>query len=950
MLSRYLNGDYMKRLYKYYPEDFKELPVKVIHMDLIFDVYDTYTNVKSRLKVKSLDKSLFKLELNAKNLEIVSISVDKFETDYAYDKDENKIIINFKNAVPPKTEIIINTETVCRPTKNILEGLYYDETPKGAPPQQITQCQQWGFQRLVPCFDDMMAKCTYTTTIIADERYTNLITNGDVSEERHSIGGGRDKIKYDNVITPMAPYLFFLGVGTYNTFKREFEYPDGHKFTLELLVPPNSKKEIAEKSLDVLYNSIMWTYLFTGPNQYDNLDLREKIMELIHERENLKEKGNFGKLDLIRKELSELNKQIIPGYKYTGTVYREIGMQNSDFGGMENVGNTTISTNRIMPFDDMTDNGFEYMVAVKVHEYYHNLNGSEVTGRDPFQIWLNEAVTVIIEKKYLEYIFGKDYARLKTVLTLLAPSNGTFASDQGSSVMPILPDGFNDPNELITGVTYVKAPEFVRMIETLMGKENFVKALDLYHRRFSHGNASTEDWIKAMEEVSGMEFSNMSKAWLKQTGFPTVKISPLYNSEKKILEVNVKQITPKDSIYWEFPLKIAVVDTEGNDIVETIKRISGQETKIVFENIPKSHFLSLNRDYSFYGKIDTEISNDDLIIQVRKDKNLIAKFVAFYKLFDREKMKLMENPELEPTEDLIDLYYELLSNELLMEQAGGQFVTLFESVDDKKYAHHYTKLYETKIKIMKAIAQKYKNGLLDIYNKYNVPISNTNYIDTKRTEIKRRQIKNIALTLLSTLDTEDIHLIIKKQLDKSDSATDKLTAFSAYLNSNAKDKMDILKRIEEISKKNLVSWESFLGIIASNSSDDAVEIIKRIEASDSFRIEQSNDQRALYVQFAHNRKKSLETEEGRDFLKDALIKISDINEFTTVNAIKVFGNIDDMEEKYQIALIKVLVDIMSNLTLEKTPSVYNTARRLLIGAPKATQMYKEVYGDIKFIA
>ena len=598
----------MRRLFKYYPEDFKDLPIKVIHMDLIFDVYDTYTNVKSKLRIKSLNSPLSKLELNAKNLEVLSVFVENYEAKYEYTADENKIIITFNKSVPPKTEFVINTETICRPTKNILEGLYYDETPPGAPPQQITQCQQWGFQRLVPCFDDMLAKCTYTTTIIADERYTNLITNGDIVEERNSVGGGRDKIKYANIITPMAPYLFFLGVGTYSTYKREVEYPDGHTFILELLVPPQSKKEIAEKALDVLHNCVIWIYLFTGPNQYDNLAIRNEMMLLIEEREKLKIEESSEKLQLVRKKLFELNNKIISGYKYTGTVYREIGMQNSDFGGMENVGNTTISTNRIMPFNDMTDNGFEYMVSVKVHEYYHNLNGSEVTGKDPFQIWLNEAVTVIIEKQYHEFLFGNDYGRLKTVLTLLAPSSGTFASDQGSSVMPILPDGFNDPNELITGVTYVKAPEFVQMIETFMGKEKFVKGLDLYHKRFSHGNATTEDWIKAMEEVSGMNFAKMSKQWLKQTGFPIVDIKSRYDNKMKTLTLELKQLIPKEGVYWTFPLKIAVVDQKGNEIVETVKTIDSPEASIVFENIPESHFLSLNRDYSFYGKINFEIS------------------------------------------------------------------------------------------------------------------------------------------------------------------------------------------------------------------------------------------------------------------------------------------------------------------------------------------------------
>ncbi len=131
-----------------------------------------------------------------------------------------------------------------------------------------------------------------------------------------------------------------------------------------------------------------------------------------------------------------------------------------------------------MPFPQITDPAFEYMIRVKVHEYYHNQNGSEVTGRSPFEIWLNEAVTVHIEEQYHAFLFGEDYQRLQRVLDLLAPASGTFALDSGAASMPIIPpDGFNDPpNDLITSVTYVKSPpEYVRMVESLTGKDTFVR-------------------------------------------------------------------------------------------------------------------------------------------------------------------------------------------------------------------------------------------------------------------------------------------------------------------------------------------------------------------------------------------------------------------------------------------------------------------------------------------
>ncbi|NYT07291.1 MAG: DUF3458 domain-containing protein, partial [Methanomicrobiales archaeon] len=487
------------RLFRYYPEDFGELTIKVIHMDLVFDIYDQYTRTTALLSAEVLDTPIRELVLNAHDLEILAVSCDAAAVHVDYQHDRNLLVLSFDRDLPAHSRFSVRTETVCRPSDHILEGLYYDRTPDGAPPTMISQCQQWGFQRIVPCIDDMTAKCTYITTIIADERYTSILSNGDVSIHRHPAGPGRVSITYNNTVTPMAPYLFFLCVGTYDTFTRELEYPDGLRFGLELLVPPGSDPGVADYALQVLADAILWVYLFTGPGSYDRIREKEEIQYLIRERDRLKgTNGDPEKLGEIRKRLRDLAAGITPGYQYTGTVYREIGMQNSDFGGMENVGNTTIAMNRIMPYSQMTDPAFEYMVRVKVHEFYHNLNGSEVTGKTPFELWLNEAVTAFMENACHARFFGEEYSRLETVLGLFAPSTGTFALDAGAVSLPIEPDGFNDPNDLITGITYVKAAEFVRMIETLMGKEQFVRGLDLYHTRYRHGNATWQQWIAAM--------------------------------------------------------------------------------------------------------------------------------------------------------------------------------------------------------------------------------------------------------------------------------------------------------------------------------------------------------------------------------------------------------------------------------------------------------------------
>ncbi|WP_342305057.1 M1 family metallopeptidase [Methanolobus sp. ZRKC5] len=946
----------MERIYKYYPEDFGELTVKVVHMDLLFDMFADHTKVTSHLKVRTLDNPINELELNCKKLEILSVSCIEYEIGYEYREKDDILLIKFNQLVPENTDIVINTQTICRPTKNILEGLYYDETPAGAPPQQITQCQQWGFQRIVPCIDDMVAKCTYTTTIIADERYTNLISNGDIIEARHSIGNGRDQIVYDNSITPMAPYLFFLGVGTYDTFKKEFEYPDGHTFDLELLVPPGSDSLIAQKSLDVLYDSIMWIHLFTGPEQYAQSEERREIMDLVMERDLLKNGGKGAdeqnqKIRTIRDELKKAVGLIQTGYKYTGTVYREIGMQNSNFGGMENVGNTTISTNRIMPFPQMTDNAFEYMMRVKVHEFYHNLNGSEVTGKSPFEIWLNEAVTVHIEKMYHAYHFGEEYSRLDEVLGFLAPGAGTFALDTGAASMPIIPDGFNDPDDLISAVTYVKSPEFVLMIEKLMGKATFARALNVYHARYKHSNASSWDWIEVMEEVSGLDFKEMAKIWLKQTQFPLVHVKSSYDENERTFTLFLEQEVPVDGKFWEFPFCVALVDKEGNDLAEVMELMKGKEKKIVINDVDKPAFSSLNRRYSFFGKVIHDVDIDELILQTKMDQDLINRFIAFYKIVDIEKMKLIEDSNHATSKEFTDLYHELIQDYDLMKEAGAQFLTIFESVEDEILAHRYSLLYEVKQKLFKAIASGHVDSLMSLYQVYNKKGNeskneNKDYVNEQVNAIKDRQIKNTCLSVLSTLDTPIVHDMIREQVKAAQNATDKLSAFSYYLNSSAPDRIQFMQTFQKEAEKNPVSWEAFLRVIGSSSRDDVFDMIKQVENSNSFRIEQANDQRALYGSFAMNRKRSLQTEQGRQLLGDIVLKLAEVNEYTAVGILNVLANIDRMEDEYHVPLVGMLIGFLDRLDQDNTPSVYNRIRKILLNTPKAVGKYEAVNGKL----
>lgn len=934
-----------ERLFTYYPSDFGTIPAEVCHMNLIFDIYDAHTVVHSKMLLRAYDTPIETLALNAKNLEIQGVSRPGHETTYSNDTGKNILFIHFAEPIRPNEEFEIHTDTICRPTSNVLEGLYYDVTPEGAPPQQITQCQQWGFQRLVPCIDDMTAKCTYTTTIIADSRYTNLITNGDITVPRHPAADGRDSITYDNSVTPMAPYLFFLGVGTYETFTREFEYPDGTTFALELLGPPGTDPALAEKSLDILADSILWIYLFTGSECCTSLERREEMYRLSGERDRLIQAGApEDEVRGIRSLLLEMNETITPGYRYTGTVYREIGMQNSDFGGMENVGNTTITTNRLLPFPDATDAAFEYLMRVKVHEFYHNLNGSEVTGISPFEIWLNEAVTVYIENAYHAFHFGENYTRLQTVLTLLSPSGGTLFYDSGAGSMPIEPEGFNDPNELITGVTYVKAPEFVRMIETLTGKEAFAQCLARYHQQYQHANASRNDWIHAIEETTGQNFTEFSDQWLTQTGFPVITATDQYNAERQELTLSFSRKERSDKKEWEIPITYAVFSHSGEKTASGCFRMDTPDCTVSIPQTKRPAFISLNRGASFYGRLEYDPGEEALSLQAKMDDDITSRFLAFTRLCETEIIRLMEEPKAEVSSILTDLIAEIFSDVALLSEAGGLFLTIFDSVGDERYAHHYADLYCARRRLIRAAAERHHTLISHVYATYAAEIPSPEGIAGDVVLLKRRQVKNTALSFLAAMDTPDVHDKLIRQYREGATATDRVSAFAHIVNSSSAERMSVIHDFYKKSQNNPVPWETYLSSLAGIASAADIGLIREAAASDAFSLEMANDQRALFGRFAQNKKISLETPEGRALLEEILLTLAPVNEYSTVNMLSVFGNLDHMKEEHQAPLINILLRVLDATDPQKTPSVYNTARRIRAASPAATAVWETKTG------
>ncbi|MFH0927414.1 MAG: DUF3458 domain-containing protein, partial [Candidatus Micrarchaeota archaeon] len=473
-------------------------------------------------------------------------------------------------------------------------------------------------------------------------------------------------------------------------------------------------------------------------------------------------------------------------------------------------------------------------------------------------------------------------------------------------------------------------------------------ALARYHSKFSHSNATTQDWIGCMNEVSGIDFNPMALSWLHQPGYPTVHVKKEFKNST--LRLKLRQ-SGFEKAHWHFPFSATLVNKEGDDISHKQIFIDEVESEITFENIKEEPaFISFARGYLFYGKVDYDFSQEELYSMLLHDSDCINRHMAFCKLADDEKMKMLGDEKAAPSKKFIETFMSLLSDEKLCEKMGTSILAFPESVEDKTKKHQYEKLYQISKKIRHAIASDYKKELLEIYKKYGQKLqelktSGSSFVQKKLREIKLRSVKNTALFLLAELDDAQAHKLILEQFENPPAASDKYAAFAMVLDSSISQKEKIIEKYEEEASKDLVEWEVFLARIGANDSDDPIKLIKKIEGSKYFRIEQSNDQRML-MRYAFNKRISLLTPQGRDYLQQTIAKLAKINEYSTMHLLSVFSKINDFEPQYHGPLIKMLLHIFDSLDEKAQPATCNTIRRLIKGAPDALKAYEAKNGKI----
>jgi aminopeptidase N len=878
--------------FKYMRGDFGDLPVTLNHLTIYLNFAGDYVEAANCLEMTAC-QPMQELHLDANGIEMIKVEwcegpSDKGRPlDYEYAQVKNRLVVKMPRKVEKAEKFFIRTISRCFPSDHILEGIYKDSTPPGMPQQYVSQCQQWGFQRIMPIVDDCRAKCTMTTTIEADRAYTHLISNGDISRSMNPEGKAVSKpgdparqiITYENSV-PMAPYLFLVCVGTWDALVDSAIYESGRVVRLEYLVPP-SAAEYVRVPMDILKESILWI-------------------------------------------------QKTQDYEYTGETYRTICMNKSNFGGMENVGNTTIVTDAALVTEHTLDMALLYAHAVIVHEFEHNQCGSETTMETPFDVWLNEAYTVYVERQFMAEIFDPAFIRLNQVDSIRNPLLGPLAIEDAGHAGKIVREGFNDPDELIDGVTYVKAAEVIRMLRLILGDENFHAGKTLYFSRYHNRNANTDQFFQCFEEISGRSLEQFKKEWLYRIGYPRVKAATEYDHSNGLYRIRFLQEIEPGHEPFHLPIELALVDFAGNDIAGTqqVFQLREAEGEVVLEGISIAPaFASMNRDFSFYGTFGyKETDPKVLALQARLDPNAYNRVDAFRQLTDIERIRLLLDLGEEVSPEWLELYGEVLSTVDMSHSLKAYFLRIDEQPMNREYSTWYHELVAVREKLMLSVNHAYRDRLLKGFSGLDT-YSETGE-NTLKDGIEARMLKQVFLDLIAVDDTEDSQKIILDHFYSATTATDRVAALLALNRSSSPLRRKVLDETYDSWHSHLSGYANYLRIVAGGTREDVFDMIEAEKRRPEFDITQPTWSRALFLPMASNNK-MVWTDRGISWLADIVIELASINATTTGRLLNTFQHVRKLKSPLKAKVRAALERIVQHVSEETCPSVYGQARAYL---------------------
>ncbi len=558
-------------------EDYRPPAFLVDEVSLDFRLDPSATRVKATLRVRRNGDHVEPLRFDGVRLKLKSVSLDgQTLADGRYQvTDEHLVVGDVPDAFTLETEVEIDPGA-----NTALEGLYMSGG------RFCSQCEAEGFRKITywPDRPDVLSR--FTVRIEADGRaWPRLLSNGNLVDQGELADGRRFAVWNDPF--PKPCYLFALVAGELDVLEDSFVTMSGRKVDLRIYVDPGQSSR-AVYAMDALKRSMRWDEEAFG-REYD--------------------------LDL----------------------FMIVAVRDFNFGAMENKGLNIFNSSLLLAdADTATDSNYERIESVIAHEYFHNWTGNRITCRDWFQLCLKEGLTVFRDQSFSGDQRGRAVQRIKDVKALRARQ---FAEDAGPLAHPVRPSSYLKIDNFYTATVYEKGSEVIRMLQTLMGPQDFRRGMDLYFERCDGAAATVEQFVGCFAEASGKDLSGFFN-WYSQAGTPSVDIAARYDEAAKALDLRLTQ-TPGQpgKAAAPIPVRIGLIDEDGKALTfrmpgeseaveDAIIVLDAPRMDVRLDGVERRPVLSPLRAFSAPVLLNTDAPGEHRYVLLASDPDLFNRWEA----------------------------------------------------------------------------------------------------------------------------------------------------------------------------------------------------------------------------------------------------------------------------------------------------------------------------------
>lgn len=833
-----------------YYKDYQPPAYLIDEIELYFNLQEEFTIVKSLLRIRQnhlVATSTNTLYLNGEALQLQALRLDGDDlTKEQYQLTDSALIIN---NVPDYFELEIVTKIF--PQKNTaLIGLYRFDSV------YCTQCEAEGFRRITYYLDHPDVLARFTTTIEADkDKFPFLLSNGNVVD-LGELENGRHWVKWVDPFRKPS-YLFALVAGDFAILDDTYVTVSGKEVHLRIYVNKDFQDQV-RYAMDCLKLAMSWD---------------EKTY----------------------------------GREYDLDIYMIVAIGDFNTGAMENKGLNIFNTKFILAKKETaTDDDYIHILSVIGHEYFHNWTGNRVTCRDWFQLSLKEGLTIFRDQGFTEDTFSHAAMRIRDVTYLREIQ---FPEDAGPLAHSVRPDSYIEINNFYTSTIYNKGAEVLRMLRTILGKPLFRKGMDLYFNQHDGQAVTIEDYIKCMEDVSGIDLTQF-KLWYTQAGTPDVKVVDDYDSVNHVYTLTFNQTIPQTPDQKEkqpmlIPIRIGLLNSDGTAIPltqssksredETVLLLKEASQSFQFQDIPVRPIPSLLRNFSAPVILNFSYSDADLLFLFMHDQDEFNRFEAGQKYMLRVLLNLVrdyqQNNPLSLPQSWIDTFSYLLKadykdlfllTEMLALPSEKYIAEQMEVVD--VVAIHAVREFA-----IVTIAQELESLFFSIYQADRLqphnPVSNSPQITT--TEIGKRKLRNCCLFYLMKLAKETdatranyIELGMKQFNDSLHTNMTNTQAALTYLtNIDVAERDEALHQFYQTYEHDALVVDKWFAIQAASQLPNTLTQIKKLFRHPAFDIKNPNKVYALIGTFGNRNPINFHAEngEGYAFLRDVVQQIDHIN-------------------------------------------------------------------------